>query len=175
MKLLFGKQDGFSLMELMITLGVAGVLLAVAFPNFTQMIQGQRLKTQTNDTLAAIIYAKSEALKRRSTVTVCAMKTNVDNQCGSSVSEWANGWIVFNDVNGDGVVSIDDEVLRSRGDYKKLKSVGSITGFVFDGEGIADTSGDIEFCYDKAAGNKMRRISMTPAGNPAITSHPVCS
>ena len=85
MKLLFGKQDGFSLMELMITLGVAGVLLAVAFPNFTQMIQGQRLKTQTNDTLAAIIYAKSEALKRRSTVTVCAMKTNVDNQCGSSV------------------------------------------------------------------------------------------
>lgn len=149
--------------------------MLVAFPTFNDMLQGQRLKTQTNETLAAVIYAKSEALKRRSSVTVCAMKTNVDNQCGTSPTEWANGWIVFDDINGDGIVSNNDEILRYRGDYKKLDSQGTLTGLIFDGEGIADVSGDIEFCYGQANGNKMRRLSVNPAGNPIISSHAVCN
>lgn len=171
----FKQSNGFSLLELTVSLGVLGVALMFAFPNFQDTITGQRLTTQTNDTLAAILFAKSEALKRRTTVSVCAMKTGVENQCGTNSVEWANGWIVFNDLNGDGVVGVDDEILKYRADYKKTTSAGAITGFVFDGEGIADTSGDIEFCYESANGNKMRRISMTPAGQPSITAHATCT
>ena len=167
-------QKGFTLVELLVTLAIAGILLVVAFPSLNKMTIGQRLKVQTNDTLAAILYAKSEAIQRRSEVSVCAIKTNVHNQCGSSSSEWANGWLVFNDRNGDGIVGTDDEILKSRWDYKKMTSGGVISVFVFDAEGIADNSGDIEFCFSEAEGNKMRRISMTPAGQPAITSHATC-
>ena len=174
MKLSFFRSIGFSLIELMVVLAIAGILMLVAFPSFKDMIHGQRLKTQANDTLAAIVYAKSVALKTRSEVTICALKTNVDNQCGTSGTEWANGWLVFIDDNGDGVVSENEGVLKSRGDYKKVTSKSSVAGFIFDGEGVANTSGDIHFCYSEANGNKRRRLTLTPAGNPLITSLPDC-
>lgn len=168
------NNQGFSLIELMTVLGILGVIMLVAFPSFNDMVHGQRLKTQANDTLAAIVYAKSQALKIRSEVTVCAMKTNVDNQCGTNGIEWANGWIVFIDDNSDGVVSNGETILKSRGDYKEITATASVTGFVFNGEGVADTSGDINFCYSKANGNKRRRLSMTPAGNPLLSSLENC-
>lgn len=172
---MFSKKNlGFSLIELMVVLAILGVILLIAFPSFKNMIHGQRLKTQANDTLAAIVYAKSQALKIRSEVTICALKTNVENQCGTSGNEWANGWLVFVDSNGDGVVSEDESVLKSRGDYKEVTSTASVTGFIFNGEGIANTSGDIHFCYAEANGNKRRRLSLTPAGNPLLTSLPDC-
>lgn len=167
-------QCGFSLIELMVTLGIAGILLFVAFPNFNEMIQGQRLKTQANDTLAAIVFAKSEALERRSRVTICAMKTGISNQCGTTGNEWANGWVVFEDSNSDGVVSDGEEVIKSRGDYREITSTASVTGFIFDHEGIANTSGDINFCYSEAIGNKRRRLSLTPGGLPIISAHGNC-
>jgi type IV fimbrial biogenesis protein FimT len=158
----------------MAVLGMLGVLMFVAFPSFNEMIHGQRLKVQANDTLAAIIYAKSEALKRRSNVTICAMKTNVDNQCGANGNEWANGWVVFIDSNQDGIVSNGEAVLKSRGDYKKVTSTASVSGFIFNGEGVANTSGDIQFCYMEAKGKKRRRLSLTPGGNPIVSSHDSC-
>lgn len=169
------NHNGFTLIELMVVLAIAGVLLLVAFPNFNEMIQGQRLKTQTNETLAAIVFAKSEALERRSNVTICAMKTGISNQCGTTGNEWANGWVVFVDSNNDGVVSNGEEVIKSRGNYKKLTSTASVTGFIFDFEGVANTSGDINFCYEKANGNKRRRLSLTPGGLPIISAHENCS
>jgi len=168
------NQSGFTLIELMVVVAIVGVLLLVAFPEFDRLIQGQRLKTQANETLSAIVFAKSEALKRRSSVTVCAMKTAINNQCGTTGNEWANGWVIFVDSNNDGVVSNGEEVIKSRGNYEKLTSTASVTGFIFDFEGVANTSGDINFCYGKANGNKRRRLSLTPGGLPIISAHEEC-
>jgi len=175
-KKIFSKnQSGFTLIELMVVLAMLGVLLLIAFPNFNDMIQGQRLKTQANETLAAIVLAKSEALKRRSNVTVCAMSPGTSNQCGTLGGHWANGWVVFDDSNNDGVVSDGEEVIKNRGDYKKLTSMASVTGFTFDFEGIANTSGDINFCYIDANDiERRRRLSLTPGGLPVITAHNEC-
>jgi type IV fimbrial biogenesis protein FimT len=60
----WGSGAGFTLVELVITVAVASVLLAMAVPSFNQMIISSRLTAQSNDMLAAINLARSEAIKR---------------------------------------------------------------------------------------------------------------
>lgn len=155
-------------------LAIGGILFGISFAPFNNIVTGQRLKVQANDTLGAILFAKSEAVTRRDYVAVCAKKDENTDQCGSSAADWKNGWIVFEDPDQDGVVDTDETVLRSSGRYKTLVTSGQVSVFIFDEEGIANSSGNIEFCWSEASGNKMRRLAMTPAGQPAITSHQTC-
>lgn len=83
---------GFTLVELMVTVAVAAVLLAVAVPSFTQMIVSGRLTTQSNDMLAAINLARSEAIKRNASVTLCRAAANATT-CATTAGVWQN-WIV---------------------------------------------------------------------------------
>ena len=165
---------GFTLLELIIVLAIGSLMLAVSFAPMTDLVTGQRLKVQANDTLGAILFAKSEAITRRGSVSVCAKKDENTDLCGSNPADWKNGWIVFEDLDFDGVVDSDEEILRSSGEYESLTTTGQVTVFVFDEEGIANNSGNIEFCWSEATGNKMRRLAMTPAGQPAITAHQNC-
>lgn len=170
----YDQQQGFTLLELLVVLSIGGILLSVAFAPFSDIITAQRLKVQANDTLGAILYAKSEAVTRRDFVSVCAKRNQSTDLCGSNPSNWKYGWIVFEDPDADGVVDVNEAVLRSSGEYDPLTTSGQVTVFTFDEEGIANSSGDIEFCWSEATGNKMRRLAMTPAGQPAISSHQNC-
>jgi type IV fimbrial biogenesis protein FimT len=75
---------GFTLVELMITLTVLGILVTAALPSFGRMIRDQRVKTATSDFYASIVYARSESIKRGADVQVTPNDT----------SNWALGWKV---------------------------------------------------------------------------------
>lgn len=79
----FRPQRGFTLVELMITIVVFAILLAVAMPSFRDLIQGQRIRLTTSDLYASLVMARSEAIKRNVTATVTATGGN-----------WQNGWTV---------------------------------------------------------------------------------
>lgn len=74
---------GFTLIELMIVMAIAGVLAVVAAPSMTELIAGVRLRSAASDMLASLLYARSEAIKRGST-------TTVDPNGG----DYATGWNV---------------------------------------------------------------------------------
>lgn len=93
---------GFTLVELIATLTVAGILISLAVPSFSELMKNNRLITQANDFVTALNLARSEAIKRGSRVTVC--KSSDEASCAGS-GGWEQGWIVFNDVNDDGVVA----------------------------------------------------------------------
>ncbi|TNF61933.1 MAG: prepilin-type N-terminal cleavage/methylation domain-containing protein, partial [Burkholderiales bacterium] len=65
-------QSGFTLIELMVTITVLAVLLGVGVPSFQATIQGNRITTAANDLVAALQYARSEAVRRGVNVTVCS-------------------------------------------------------------------------------------------------------
>jgi type IV fimbrial biogenesis protein FimT len=77
-------QRGFTLIEVLIVIALIGVLLALAAPSFSTFTASQRVKTASFDLYAALSFARSEAIKRRQTVTVAPVAGN----------DWATGWTV---------------------------------------------------------------------------------
>ena len=82
------KKRGFTLIELVVTLAVAGILLGIAIPNFQLFVMNNRMASQANDLITALSMARSEAVKRAANVMVCS-----GTVCPGAVS-WTQGWIV---------------------------------------------------------------------------------
>ena len=99
-------SQGFSLIELVCTVAISGVLLTQAIPSFTDLIRTNHLTTQSNHFIAAINYARSEAIKRNERVFICVRS---GMQCSVS-SDWEKGWLVFVDRNGNRVADVGEAV-----------------------------------------------------------------
>lgn len=106
-------QCGFTLIELLLTVAVAGVVLSLAVPSFTNLMRNNARATRVNDMIGAFSIARSEAITRRTTVSLCASKAPF-SACNTPIDgSFDLGWIVFQDDNGTrGVVDAGDTVLR---------------------------------------------------------------
>ncbi len=76
-------ERGLTVIELMIVLVLLSLVTAVAAPNLSGFLAGQRMRAATLDLTADLLLARSEALKRSATVTVTPRN-----------SSWAAGWVV---------------------------------------------------------------------------------
>jgi type IV fimbrial biogenesis protein FimT len=92
-------QRGVTLIELMVTVVVMGVILAIGIPSFRSTIASSRLTGTTNDLVGSLALARSEAIRRGTRVSVC-MSGN-STQCAGS-GGWNQGWIVFADTTRSG-------------------------------------------------------------------------
>lgn len=86
------SQAAFTLIELMVTIAVLAVVVGIAVPSFTALIETNRVKALAEDLGSSINAARMEALKRGNRVSVCA-STN-GTTCGG---QWADGWIMVVD------------------------------------------------------------------------------
>lgn len=82
-------QTGFTIVELMVAITVLAVLLGIGVPSFRLTLQGNRITTTANDMVAALQFARSEAVRRGVNVTLCSSGDQAT--CSGT---WANGWIV---------------------------------------------------------------------------------
>lgn len=100
-------QPGFTLLELMVVLAIAGVLFAVGIPAMGNFIRNSRITGAANDVMAALHFARSEAIKRRLPVTLC---TSTDlATCANSA--FLTGWVAFVDTNQSGQVDAGEVML----------------------------------------------------------------
>ena len=91
------KQAGFTLYELLITVLIVGVILAMGIPNLRQFTQNSRMTGAANDLNSAFHLARSEASRAKATITICASNNSMDADanCGGT---WNDGYIVFLDA-----------------------------------------------------------------------------
>ena len=82
---------GFTLIELMITISILGILLGIGLPSFVTFINNNKITSEANDLIYSFHMARSEAIKRGTEVRIASMN-------GTS---WADGWKVVADLNGD--------------------------------------------------------------------------
>lgn len=95
------RTHGFTLLELMFALIVAGILVGIGVPAMGDFIRNGRMTGSANDVLAAMHYARSEAIKRRLPVVVCTSDNALDEDPTCANSPDLTGWIVFVDNNGN--------------------------------------------------------------------------
>lgn len=107
------RADGYTLIELLVGLAIGAILLTIAIPGYSFLINGSRLTAVTNDLVTALHLARSEAIKRGVRVTVCktSSATNTVPTCDVS-AYWQQGWLVFVDGGTTGVIEFGDTLLR---------------------------------------------------------------
>lgn len=124
------NNRGFTLIELIVTLTIAGILIALAGPAMKSFILDQRLTTQANDFIADLNLARSEAIKRATNVTICRQGGSLSSPSCNSSANWQTGRIVFVDSDGDSTIDSGDTILRVRESLdgsNTMTPVGSVT------------------------------------------------
>lgn len=132
------NAHGFTLVELLITILVAALLMALAIPAFHSFVENNRLAASTNQLVSALAVARSEGIHRRENVTLCSSADLAT--CAVSAS-WETGWIAFTDRNGNGAIDGTDVMLRvweAIPAGHTLTATGGTTQVIFDRLGIAN-------------------------------------
>lgn len=95
----YKKSSGFTIPEIMITIGLVAIVLSTAVPSISSMIKDNRLATQLNSVVTHIHVARTEAAKRDARVILCrSASPNASSPvCGGSTRIWESGYIVFAD------------------------------------------------------------------------------
>ena len=88
---------GLTLIELLVTIAVFSVLVALALPNLGPFVRNNRLTSQINEFITALQITRSEAVKRGAHVVLCASS----DQTTCNTTQWELGWIVFVDGSND--------------------------------------------------------------------------
>ncbi|OPZ12344.1 MAG: hypothetical protein BWZ07_01386 [Alphaproteobacteria bacterium ADurb.BinA280] len=122
----FNRQQGVTLMELMVTIAIVGIVLSLALPSFNESMQRNRIAGQANDLMGALSLARMEAVRSNRPARVCASSDQAT--CGAS---WADGWIVLADPDGNGT----EDLLRAGTISEKDTVTATATQFAFDGRG----------------------------------------
>jgi type IV fimbrial biogenesis protein FimT len=161
-------QHGFTLVEVMVTLAVAAILLTVGVPNFTQMIQNNRMTSAANDFLFQLNYARSEAIKRGRTVTVC--RSTNGSTCNGTA--WNGGVLIFADLDGDGAVDTGEDLLRAGSTVTGVTPTanGFTTNIQFTATGltVGNATGYFKFCDSRGAA-QARAVLVNTTGHPQVS------
>jgi len=80
------QQAGFTLIELMITLALLGIILGLAVPAISDFTVKQRVSSQANEMMLSLTFARSEAVKRNEDIRVIPRT--------GTASGWSDGWCV---------------------------------------------------------------------------------
>jgi len=191
------KNTGFTLLELMATLAIAAVLVAVALPNYREMVKNNCMTTGNNALVASLQQARSEAVKRSTNVTVSA------SNAGDTTNEWGTGWAITldEDRDGDGVMdtgedyngngaldaaalvrtvtlgceatTIDEIAPSGTPNPNPADKTDNDTDFVYRATGFIDSPGTFNVCDDRT-GETGRQITVSVTGRPSTNSEFTC-
>lgn len=112
------NHHGFTLIEAIVTIAVAGILLSIAIPSFSKMIERNRISSATNEFMAAMMLTRSEAVTRTIPISICTSDDGAS--CSDTLNNYAKGWVIFSDCNLDGLITT------------------TVTSCDFDGDGTND-------------------------------------
>lgn len=173
-----GRQTGFTLLELMITVAIAAILLTVAVPGFQTTIANNRLVTQTNSLVTDINIARSEAVKRGTGVVLCssADPNAAAPACLGAGNAWTSGWIVFVDNDNNGAFGAGDTLIKvsqASGGTATILTAGDLNTFTYNGDGTSAIANNADFVICDNRGEAFgRQVQIRSTGRPRLIGSP---
>ena len=160
------KNQGFTLIELMVTVAVIAIIAMMAVPSFGDLVTRQKLNSNARGLITVLNQAKSQAALLRTTVAVCSSKTNSDDnftkdECATAVIPNYSSMTTTQKEN-----VLIDRVYLVEIDPKVTVQSTSTTGALFNAVGSVNTQATFNIC---AAGN-LRSISVLRLGSISQSS-----
>ncbi len=166
-------SSGFTLIEMMITLCIAGIMLAVATPSFRAILLKNTTITYTNDFKMALYQAQNEAITRNTRVSIQA-KTTTNNL-------WEDGWNIFEDTNSNNSYDSASETLirtyeptaKNHSLKSSYSSFNTSIGFNSLGEPVtssgASSSAEFRLCDPDNNTDLSRTLKVSFSGNITVS------
>ena len=153
---------GFTLIELMITIAIIGIVALFGIPAFSDFILNNRIRGQTSDFVVQLTHARLEAMRTATRVTVCPGTAS-----GCAGTHWENGWVVFVDASNPGVKDSEDTVLgigSALDGGNTLRSTAFSPFISFRHNGEANLPGSFALCDSRGYGDKAQAITVSTTG-----------
>ena len=163
------QNSGFTIIEIMITVLIVAIVLALGAPSFRELMANNRMTTSTNELVTALNLARSEAIKRNARVKICSSsKPNNGNWSCNTSNDWATGWAVFHDIDDDDTPGGDteEELIRvSEGFNDSITVTHPADLLVYLASGEISNAGEFTLCDDR---NKGRTIQISRTGRVKV-------
>lgn len=154
---------GFTLVEMLVALSIAAILLAIAVPSYSSSQLNSQLRASANDLIASINLARSEAIKRGTTVTLCASSDG--ESCGG---DWHQGWLVLREADALHDAVVLHSVNAIPVGFQLTESAGKHT-LLFQPTGVDATPATFTLCRSSPAiGGQERVVSLDATGRAFV-------
>lgn len=145
------RQKGFTVIEMMMVVAILGVLIAIAAPSFSSIIESQRAKSVASDLHTALTLARSEAIKRNRDMTLAAKSSN-----------WINGWQMTDPDTG--------AVIEDHPAVTGISISSSTTSIVYRSSGRISGTANVTIGITGNFSSSSRCIQLDLSGRPTIKS-----
>lgn len=157
-------HGGFTLIELVILMVAIALMATIAIPSFDSSVSRNSIDAAQSELQSALNLARSEAVKRGKTVTLCASS---DQQSCSTA--WSSGWLLFVDNNSNSALNNGEEILRvgrAVNGRNSLAMSGSVSNHAiqFKSSGFSNQNATWTYCAADKAASKARGIVVESSG-----------
>lgn len=168
------RDSGFTAVELLVVLAIAGVLAALAVPSFSQLRLGASIGASANQMLWALHYARSTAILRNVPTVLCL--TADGERCLTGANAAATGWIVFQDSTRSSPVQVNagDEVLHRLVLPQEVTVSGTRSAVTYWPTTHAGTTSTFTLCDARGRISQGRSVVVSQTGRPRVAGTASC-
>lgn len=154
------KQTGLTLLEMMITLAILGIVMTIVVPSAQSILIQNRIVGEINELSGIMQFARNNAIDEQADTVLCPT-TNFS----SCSADWGNPKMVFADLDGD----------RARGDAEELlvgtestSSANILSGpnavIIFQGNGSVSSPATLLLCHKDREDKYARALTLSLQG-----------
>jgi type IV fimbrial biogenesis protein FimT len=162
------RRQGYTLIELIIGLGLVATTLAWGMPSFGTLLRDSARTREVNQFIQAVYAARSEAIKRNGVVSLCPSRNGTT--CSPSVS-WHTGWLIFVNLDRDSPAARDagEPLLRVYEPWDAGHITANRSTLSFRPFGQMGVTATITFCDDRGS-RAARAVIISQTGRPRVAS-----
>lgn len=162
---------GFSVIELLISIAVLAIISVISVGSIQSLLANNHSLSASDELNLSFKFAKTEAIKLNSSVSVCAASSASKTSCNSE-ADWQYGWIIFSDPTESGTFSDQSARIKVSSQLpSNLIFETTATHFTFENQGfLSSNNGDITISAKGCSGQNKRTISLSTIGRVSVST-----